>query len=405
MGLWPTLQGQYHFKQDARSKGISDVKSAEVEPVTVKEAERLLSSTDCTVPDPSNNVTSVEDDEAQPLLPEDETCLNSQENAPATLASPIILSSSAEEGSFSFVSPEGGTVFTFDCEYPDDDSVTVEEVPLAAPLQQVQLLSVDLNDDTPVLTPQSPEESLSQELTHKLIPLVEIPSYTESGDSSRQDLFVSVIDGVSTISQEGLSDLGVTLSPLLSPLGILLSPGGDHSHDPTVAVLVDDVSSAVDGNMAGLNAVVPAVCTDMTSIAASVEVTTDTQRKKGTSPSSARKRARSRKRTAQTVPSLSPQQPADITSSTPRRRKRRVLQDNSNFEDLRSPVAGNKRGRRRKVKVGHSEQSFHGVDENSAFAVKQTSTPPRRVSGVILNTKRKTSSPSGSVEKKSSRRM
>lgn len=382
-----------------------------MEPLTVTEAGRVLSSTDCTVPDPdpSNNVTSVEDDEAQPLVPEDETGSNSQENAPATLTSPILLSLSAEEGSFSFVSPEGATVFAVDCDYPDDDSVTVEEVPLSAPFQQVQLLSVDLNDDTPVLTPQSPpEESLSQELTPRLIPLVEIPSYTESGDSSRQDLFVSVIDGVSTISQEGLSDLGVTLSPLLSPLGILLSPGGDidHSHDPTV-VLVDDVSSAVDGNMAGLNAVVPGVCTDMTSIAASVEVTTDMQRKKGTAPSSARKRAcaRSRKRTAQTVPSLSPQQPADIKSSTPCRRNRRVLQDNSNFQDPRSPVAGNKRGRRRKVKVGHSEQSFQGVDENSAFAVEQTHTPPRRVSGVILNTKRKTSSPSGSVEKKSTRRL
>ena len=379
-----------------------------MEPVTVTEAERVLSSTDCTVPDPSNNVTSVEDDEAQPLVPEYETSSNSQDNAPATLTSPIHLSLSAEEGSFSFVSPEGATVFAVDCEYPDDDSVTVEEVPLSAPFQQVQLLSVDLNDDTPVLTPQSPEESLSQELTPRLIPLVEIPSYTESGDSSRQDLFVSVIDGVSTISQEGLSDLGVTLSPLLSPLGILLSPGGDidHSHDPTV-VLVDDVSSAVDGNMAGLNAVVPGVCTDMTSIAASVEVTTDMQRKKGTAPSSARKRAcaRSRKRPAQTVPSLSPQQPADIKSSTPSRRNRRVLQDNSNFQDPRSPVAGNKRGRRRKVKVGHSEQSFQGVDENSAFAVEQTHTRPRRVSGVILNTKRKTSSPSGSVEKKSSRRL
>ena len=380
-----------------------------MEPLTVTEAERELSSTDCTVPDPdpSNNVTSVEDDEAQPLVPEDETGSNSPENAPATLTSPILLSLSAEEGSFSFVSPEGVTVFAVDCEYPDDDSVTVEEVPLSAPFRQVQLLSVDLNDDTPVLTPQSPEEALSQELTPRLIPLVEIPSYTESGDSSRQDLFVSVIDGVSTISQEGLSDLGVTLSPLLSPLGILLSPGGDidHSHDPTVAVLVDDLSSAVDGNMAGLNAGVPGVCTDMTSIAASVEVTTDMQRKKGTAPSSARKRARSRKRPAQTVPSLSPQQPADIKSSTPCRRNRRVLQDNSNFEDLRSPVAGNKRGRRRKVKVGHSEQSFQGVDENSAFAVKQTHTPPRRVSGVILNTKRKTSSSSGSVEKKSTRRL
>lgn len=389
------------------SKGTSDEKSAKVKPLTVTEAERVLSSTDCTVPDPSNNVTSVEDDEAQPLVPEDDTGSNSQENAAATLTSPIILSLSAEEGSFSFVSPEGATVFATDCEYPDDDSVTIEEVPLSAPVQQVQLLSIDLTDDTPVLTPQSPEESLSQELTPRLIPLVEIPSYTESGGSSRGDLFVSVIDGVSTISQEGLSDLGVTLSPLLSPLGILLSPGGDidHSHDPTVAVLVDDVSSAVDGNIAGLNAVVPGVCTDMTSIAASVEVTTDVQRKKGTSSSSARKRARSRKRTAQTVPSLSPQQPADIKSSTPRRRNRRVLQDNSNFEDLRSPVAGNKRGRRRKVKVGHSEQSFQGVDENSAFAVKKTSTPPRRVSGVILNTKRKTSSPSGSVEKKSTRRL
>lgn len=378
-----------------------------MEPVTVTEAKRVLSSTDCTVPDPSNNVTSVEDDEAQPLVPEDETGSNSQENASATLTSPIILSLSAEEGSFSIMSPEGATVFAVDCEYPDDDSVTVEEVPLSAPFQQVQLLSVDLNDDTPVLTPQSPEESSSQELTPRLIPLVEIPSYTESGDSSRQDLFVSVIDGVSTISQEALSDLVVTLSPLLSPLGILLSPGGDidQSHDPTVAVLVDDLSSAVDGNMAGLNAVVPGVCTDMTSIAASVEVTTDMQRKKETSPSSARKRARSRKRTAQTVPCLSPQQPADIRSSTSRRRNTRVLQDNSNFEDPRSPVAGNKRGRRRKVKVGHSEQSFQGVDENSASAVKQTRTPPRRVSGVILNTKRKTSSPSGSVEKKSTRRL
>ena len=378
-----------------------------MEPVTVTEAKRVLSSTDCTVPDPSNNVTSVEDDEAQPLVPEDETGSNSQENASATLTSPIILSLSAEEGSFSFVSPEGATVFAVDCEYPDDDSVTVEEAPLSAPFEQVQLLSVDLNDDTPVLTPQSPEESLSQELTPRLIPLVEIPSYTESGESSRQDLFVSVIDGVSTISQEALSDLGVTLSPLLSPLGILLSPGGDidQSHDPTVAVLVDDLSSAVDGNMAGLNAVVPGVCTDMTSIAASVEVTTDMQRKKETSPSSARKRARSRKRTAQTVPCLSPQQPADIRSSTSRRRNTRVLQDNSNFEDPRSPVAGNKRGRRRKVKVGHSEQSFQGVDENSASAVKQTRTPPRRVSGVILNTKRKMSSPSGSVEKKSTRRL
>ena len=378
-----------------------------MEPVTVTEAERVLSSTDCTVPDPTNNVTSVEDDEAQPLVPENETGSNSPENAPATLTSPILLSLSAEEGSFSFVSPEG-TVFAVDCEYPDDDSVTVEEVPLSAPFQQVQLLSVDLNDDTPVLTPQSPEDSLSQELTPRLVSLVEIPSYTESGDSSRQDLFVSVIDGVSTISQEGLSDLGVTLSPLLSPLGILLSPGGDidHSHDPTV-VLVDDVSSVVDGNMAGLNAVVPGVCTDMTSIAASVEVTTDMQRKKGTAPSSARKRAcaRSRKRTAQTVPSLSPQQPANINSSSPCRRNRRVLQDNSNFEDPRSPVASNKRGRRRKVKVGHSEQSFLGVDENSAFAVEQTHTPPRRVSSVILNAKRKTSSPSGSVEKKSSRRL
>lgn len=213
-----------------------------------------------------------------------------------------------------------------------------------------------------------------------------------SGDISPQrDVLLSAM---TTISHEGLSDLGVTLSPLLSPLEILLSPGGDHGEESTIAVVVEDASSAAEENVVVSSGVMSDICTDMTSVAASVEVTTD-QRKKWSSPSNGRTRRSPRTRAAQTVPSVSRLQVDDSKQSTPRRRGRRVLQDHSNFEDVRSPVVDSRRGRRRKLKDRSPQQSAQAADENSGFAANISRTPPGRVSGVILSGGRKTPSSRG----------
>lgn len=282
---------------------------------------------------------------------------------------------------------------------------------------------MEQSDDTAVLTPRSPDESNSQEPLTRLIPVVEVPGYTGSGEyvnvlhegniSPDRDVFLSAM---TTISQDCLSDLGVTLSPLLSPLGILLSPGGDRNQDSTITVLVESkddadkdetiLNSGFEENCHVPSGLISGICTDMTSIAASVEVTTD-QRDKQTPLSTGKTRRKSR--TAQIVPSVSPLQASenDSTHSTPRCRNRRALQDHSNFEDAKSPVLNDGRRHQRKLKDQPPKQPFDDdADENFAFAASsQSRTPPGRVSGVLLTGKRKTSSSRGGVGTKRGRRI
>ena len=407
-GLQSSLQIQDHSEQNTQSISVSEETIAKQIQESVTEAEDVLFFMDSSVPDMSSSVISTMD-ETPTILPEDERGINPQESATATLTSSVMLSLSTDEGPCSVVNTKKAAVNT-DCEDPNGDTLMLEEVPLPLPFQQFQLLPVDPNDSIHVLTPQSPDGNLSQEPHARLIPVVEVPGYTESGEclgashgehiSPRQDVF---LNAMTTISHEGLSDLGVTLSPLLSPLGILLSPGGVYNQEPTIAVVVEDASSVVEENMVVSSGVMPGVCTDMTSIAASVEVTTD-PRKKWTSPSSSRTRRSPRLRAAQTVPSVSPQQAGDYQPSSHYSRNRRVLQDHSNFDPM-SPVAGNGRGRRRKSRDGSAEQSFHNADENSAFAANQTHTPPGRVSGVILSGRRKTPNSRGRVDTTKFRRF
>ncbi|KAJ7321502.1 hypothetical protein OS493_034556 [Desmophyllum pertusum] len=385
-GLWSTLQSIEAAQRIAQLEG-----AAEEIP-----GEKTQGVTDlsCDVPDVCGSLVSNTVEEPLTMASEEEGVENSQETTTTALTSPIILipsaSLSTDELSCSFVSHEGAVV-SIDSVDTNVEGVTVEELPLPIQFQQIQFLAVDQSDENPVLSPHSPNGPQSEEPHTRLIPVVEVPGYTESSE------YLGVTQG-------GLSDLGVALSPLLSPLGILLSPGGDRNQESTITVVLESKEGA---NAEENVHVMSGICTDMTSIAASVEVTTD-QRDNRTSLSTSKTRRSSKSRPAQIVPSLSPLQAGedDSTRNTPRCRNRRVLQDHSNFEDARSPVIGEGRGRRRRLKDHPPKQRLHGdADENSAFAANQSRTPPGRVSGVLLGGKRKTPSPHRGVGTKRVRRI
>lgn len=404
--MWSTLQSIEAAQRIAQLEG-----AAEEIP-----GEKTQGVTDlsCDVPDVCGSLVSNTVEEPLTMASEEEGVENSQETTTTALTSPIILipsaSLSTDELSCSFVSHEGAVV-SIDSVDTNVEGVTVEELPLPIQFQQIQFLAVDQSDENPVLSPHSPNGPQSEEPHTRLIPVVEVPGYTESSEylgvtqgvhvSPHRDVFLSAM---TTISHEGLSDLGVALSPLLSPLGILLSPGGDRNQESTITVVLESKEGA---NAEENVHVMSGICTDMTSIAASVEVTTD-QRDNRTSLSTSKTRRSSKSRPAQIVPSLSPLQAGedDSTRNTPRCRNRRVLQDHSNFEDARSPVIGEGRGRRRRLKDHPPKQRLHGdADENSAFAANQSRTPPGRVSGVLLGGKRKTPSPHRGVGTKRVRRI
>ena len=393
-GLWSTLQTRDRTEHDTQNQ------KEQTQELVAVAADSAPSPMTSTVSDICGSLSNTVEETPTMLTGEDGSGNPPDNTAASAVTSPVILSLSTEDGPCLFGSPEGGTID------PDGDIVMLEEIPLS-----IQFLPIDPSDTSPVLTPQSPDEPLPQDPHPRLIPVVEVPGYTECGEhlgvpngehfSPHRDVLLSA---VTTISHESLSDLGVTLSPLLSPLGILLSPCGDHGDESTIAVVVESPSSGVEENVAvSASGVIPGACSDMTSIAASVEVTTD-PKEKWSSPSTGRARRSPRSRTAQTVPSVSPLQADDSKRSSPRCRNRSVLQDHGNFEDVRSPGVGNGRGRRRKLKDRSPEQSIHHADENSAFAANQSRTPPERVSGVILSGRGKTPSSRRGVDKKRIRR-
>ena len=351
-GLWSTLQS-LEAQRNAQLQGFPEETSTveEEQGITI---DNLLSPVSHDVPDICNNLVLR-------ALTEEESCENSQEETATVLTSPLILISPislpTEERSCSFVSPEEAV--SFDSVDTYEEGITVAGLPLSVPLQHIQFLTVDQSDETSVLAPQLPEQPSSQEPRTRLIPVVEVPAFTndsvfsgkshEVQKSPQQDSFLSA---VTTISQESLSDLGVTLSPLLSPLGILFSPEGDRRQDPTNAVVVESTedteaisSSSTDP---ASNDVMSSICSDMTSIAASVEVTTAQMSKRTLQNSKTRKSPRSS--SIQIVPSLSPQLVDESKRGISRFNDRRVLQDQSNFDEANSPLIGNGRGRRRKLK-------------------------------------------------------
>ena len=397
-GLWSTLQTQDRTEQDGQSKNKTEEKSVEKRQNLDRQTKLLPSSTPCVVPNVCYSLTDTIED-TPTMLSEEENGQTPLASTTASLTSPNILSLSTEDGPCSFVSPEGA-LLTIDCEDPNGDTVMLEELPLSIPFQQIQLLPMA---GSSVLNPQSPGEPLLQESHPRLIPVVEVPAFTDSVEhlgaphsdhiSPRREVLLSPM---TTISHEGLSDLGVTLSPL----GILLSPGGDHSQESNVAVVVEGAEETVVVS----SGVPPAVCSDMTTIAASVEVTTD-HREKSSSPSNGRSRKSPGSREAQTVPSASPLQLAEYKLSVSSCGNRRVLQDQSNFEDAKSPVGDNGRGRRKKLRNSSPEQPFKDDEENSVFAANQNRTPPGRVSGVIVKGRRKAPSSRGGVVKKRIRRV
>ena len=413
-GLWSTLQSVETAERNTQSK--SPAQAAIVEKgVSEKPSASAIS---CDVTDTYSNV--VTDTEKEPLA-----LTSEQEKSKTVLNSPVILippmSLSTEKLSYSFVSHEGSVVTNYSVD-TNEEGVTVEEVPLSIPFQQVQLLAAGQSDKTPVLTARSPDEPLSNEPHTRLIPVVEIPGYTESSEylnvadedhkSPQWDVFLSAM---TTISQEGLNDLGVTLSPLLSPLGILLSPGGDRSQGSSITAEVeceesteaeDILNSAFEDDNFACSGGMSGICTDMTSIAASVEITTEERDKSAYLSTSNTGR---KSRLSQVVPSVSPPQVSDdgLTCRTHRSRNRAILQDHSNFTDAKSSVDGGGKGRQRRLKDHLLRQSSNdNADENSAIVANQSRTPPGRVSGVLLKGKRKTARSSrGGVGMKRGRRI
>ena len=366
----------------------------------------------CDIPDFPNVAANTE---KEPLI------IPGQEKSTTVSKSPVILippmSLSTEELSYSFVNHEGSVV-AIDSVDTNKEGVTVEEVPVPIPFQQVQLLAVDQMDKNPVLTPRSPDEPQPKESHTRLISVVEIPGYTESSEylnevdevhmSPQWDVLLSAM---TTISQESLNDLGVTLSPLLSPLGILLSPG-----EPTIAAVVEGEESAeaeeaisssgTEDDSFASSVGMSGICTDMTAIAASVEITTE-ERDKSVSLSTGK--TRRKPRPVQIVPSVSPLQVSDdgLTSGTSCSRNRAILQDHSNLSDAKSSGNGEGKGRQRRIKDHSPKQSYNdNADENSAIVANQSRTPPGRVSGVLLTGKRKNSRSSrGGVATKRGRRI
>lgn len=407
-GLWSTLQTRDPKEQEGQSKSTSEQHPDDEVRTFDAKVERLPSPTPRAVPVSCNSLTNTI--EGTPTLVTEDTGYQTPlHDTVATLTSPIILSlTTGEDGSCTLVSPEGAVVTNdIEFEHSDGQTVLLEEVPLSIPFPQIQLLQVDTSASSE-LTPYSPDEALSQEPHPRLIPVTELPDFTDSSEhrelsrsehiSPQRDVFLSAM---TTISNDGLNDLGVTLSPL----GILLSPGGDLGEQSNITVVVEDASSVADETVVVSSGVVPDICTDMTSVAASVEITTD-NRNKPSSTSNGRRGTSPGSRTAQTVPCSSPSQLSDSKPSTPRCRNKRVLQDHSNFEDVRSPVGDSLKRRRRKFKDRSPEHSVQDVDENSPFAANENRTPPGRVSGVIQKDKSKTrTSLCGGDHKKRMRRI
>ena len=398
--MWSTLQSVESAEHSIRVENATQETNVDkTQGVSEKSSPSVIS---CDVTGMCNVAANTEKETL--TIPEQEkstTVLNS----PVILIPPMPLST--EELSSSYVGHEGSVV-AIDSVDTNEEGVTVEEVPLPIPFQQVQLLAMDQSDKNPVLTPRSPDEPQT-----RLIPVVEIPGYTESGEylnvvdeahmCSQWDVFLSAM---TTISQEGLNDLGVTLSPLLSPLGIVLSPGEDLSQERTIPTLVEYEESAeaeeaisnsgTEDDSFASSVGMSGICTDMTSIAASVEITTE---ERGKDASLSTRKTRRKSRPAQVVPSISPLQVSDddLTCRTPCRRNRAILQDHSNFTDAKSSVVGEGKGRQRRFKDHSPKQSFtDNADENSAVVANQSRTPPGRVSGMLLTGKRKSAcSPRG----------
>ena len=413
-GLWSTLQSAETAECSTRLENATQGTNVEkTQGVSEKSSCSVIS---CDITDICNAAANTGE---EPLTISEEDKSTTVLNSPVILIPPVPLST--DELSYSFVSHEGSVV-AIDSVDTNDECVTVEEVPLPIPFQEVQLLGGDQRDKYPVLTPQSPDEPQSKEPQTRLIPVVEIPGYTENGEylnvvdeGLKSPQWDALLSAMTTISQEGLNDLGVSPSPLLSPMGILLSPGEDRGQEPTIRAVVEceesaeaeqaistsgteDDSFAASGGMSG-------ICTDMTSIAASVEITTE-ERDKSLSISTGKTRRKSRP--AQVVPSVSPLQIGGegLTCRTPRGRDRTILQDHSNFTDANSPVGGDGKGRQRRQKDHSLKQVCNDdADENSAFVANQSRTPPGRVSGVLLTGKRKTyRSTRGGVGRKRGRR-
>ena len=412
-GLWSSLQSVETAEQSTRLENATQGTNVDKPQGASETPSPSVISYD--VADFCNVAANTE---KEPLTISEQEKSATVSNSPLILIPPMSLST--EELSYSFVNHEGSVV-AIDSVDTNEEGVTVEEVPLPIPFQHVQLLAVDQRDKNPVLTPRSPDEPQSKELHTRFIPVVEIPGHTESGEYLNEvdeahmppqwDVFLSAM---TTISQEGLNDLGVTLSPLLSPLGILLSPGEDRSQEPTITAVEEGEESAeaeqvisnsgIEDDCFASSVGMPGICSDMTSIAASVEITTE-ERDKRVSLSTGKTRRKSRP--AQIVPSVSPLQVSDdgLTSGTSQSRNRAILQDHSNFTDAKSSGTGEGKARQRRLKDHSTKQSHNdNADENSAIVANQSRTPPGRVSGVLLKGKRKNSrSPRGGVGTKRGR--
>ena len=406
--MWSTLQSVETAERSTRLENATQ--GTDVDKPQRASETSSPSVISCDIADFCNVAANTE---KEPLTISEQEKSATVSNSPLILIPPMSLST--EELSKSFVNHEGSVVAINSLDN-NEDGVTVEELPLPIPFQQVQLLAVDQRDKNPVLTPRSPDEPQSKESHTRFIPVVEIPGYTESGECLNEvdeahmppqwDVFLSAM---TTISQEGLNDLGVTLSPLLSPLGILLSPGEDRSQEPTITAVEEGEESAeaeqaisnsgIEDDCFASSVGMSGICSDMTSIAASVEITTE-ERDKSVSLSTGKIRRKSPP--AQIVPSVSPLQPSDDGS-----KNRAILQDHSNFTDAKSSGTGEGRGRQRRLKDHSPKQSYNdNADENSAIVANQSRTPPGRVSGVLLTGKRKNSrSPRGGVGTKRGRRI
>lgn len=337
------------------------------------------------------------------LLPEDESCQVLLDSQGASLSSPIIVSIQSGDGRFSLVDHEGAVLLDH-FEAFDDRTVLLEETPLSLPFPQIKLPSSEEINTSPVLGSQTNEESSSPGTYPSFFPVLGVPIDTHNGEelnasqgeefSPNRDVLLSAM---TTLSPEGLSDLGVTMSPL----GMLLSPGGNLAQS-TAASVVEYTSTGAEENTVASCGVVPGQYSDMTSIAASVEITTNHRRK-----SSSTKVGRSRRgigsKTAQIVPSASPLKAGIASPRSPYVRNTNVLQDHSNLHDARSLSCDRTRGKRQKLKRDRSSQQ-PGSDENSPLSADQSRTPPGRVSGVIVKGRKNTARSRGRDEKKRMRR-
>ena len=337
------------------------------------------------------------------LLPEDESSqvlLDSQETS---LSSPIIVSTQSGDGRFSLVNHEGAVLLDHGDTF-DDRTVFLEEMPLSIPFPQIQLASAEEINASQVLGSQTNDESSSPGTYTRFFPVLGIPIDTQSGEelkSSQGEEFSPnrdvLLSAMTTLSPEGLSDLGVTMSPL----GILLSPGGNPAQSSAASV-VEYTSTGAEENTIASCGVVPGQYSDMTSIAASVEVTTN-HRERSSSTKVGRNRRGGGPTTAQIVPSASPLKVGNASPRSPHARNTNVLQDHSNFHDARSILCDRTRGKRQKLKRDRSSQQ-PGSDENSPLSADQSRTPPGRVSSVIVKERKKTARSRGRGETKTIRR-